>query len=433
MDNFRIMKLLHNLHKSGFFRDTLILSGGTAIAQVLPFLFYPILGRIFTVEEFGLLATITAVTSIMAVVASGKYESAILVAKNKNEAASLALLALLVSALFLIVSYLILQTTLANALCRWVAEPMLKKILWICPISAWAIIIFTVYNEWCVREKHFKSLSLNKAINSGAIVGAKTLLGYVHIFGHGLVIGDTIGRAISAIICIMRAMARDGKTFMVVRWKDITAAAKKYADFPKFTMPGQLLNTIALNFPILMLAAYFDKAEVGHFSMAINIFAIPLTVISGAVRDVFRQRANEQIITTGNCRALFKKVALLLTLISVGAAMVFVWFLPQLTTVFLGPQWHTCGVYAQILCGAMVLSFIANSLSGMFIVANKLRHLFFWQIYFVVTTIAAIIVGGLIYKSMIVTVILFSVLRATAYLLSIVMTYHYTIMDVDKT
>lgn len=426
------MKILSKFHRNSFFRDSLILSGGTAAAQVLPFLFYPILGRIFSVEEFGLLAALTAVTSILAVVASGKYESAILVAENKKEAASLALLAIFVSAIFLIVSYLILQFALGDILCIWLDEPMLTSMIWICPISAWAIIIFTVYNEWCVREKHFKSLSANKMVNSGAIVGTKTLFGYVRVFTHGLVIGDVIGRIVSALVCVIRALTRDGYTFKKVQRVDMTAAAKKYKDFPKFTMPGQLLNTIALQFPILLLAFYFNKTEVGYFSMAMTIFAIPLTVISGAVRDVFRQRANEQLNTIGNCRALFVKVALILTLMAVGTAAVFVWFLPQLTTLFLGSQWHTCGVYAQILCGAMVLSFIANSLSGMFIIANKLRQLFYWQLYFVVTTIAAILVGAIIYHSMMVTIILFSVLRATAYLLSIVMTYRYTIIHNDR-
>ena len=426
------MKKIRELYKNNFFRDSVILSGGTAVAQILPFLFYPILGRIFSVEEFGLLAALTAVTSILAVVASGKYESAILVADGKKEAASLALLSIVLSAVFLFLIYLVLQFALGNTLCLWLKEPMLKNMLWICPISAWAIIIFTVYNEWCVREKHFKSLSVNKIVNSGAIVGAKTVFGFVRVFTHGLVIGDVIGRIVSALVCVVRALARDGKTFYAVKKNEMVDAAKKYIDFPKFTMPGQLLNTIALQFPILLLAVYFNKTEVGYFSMAMTIFAIPLTVISGAVRDVFRQRANEQLKASGSCRQLFIKVTLILSIMAVGAAAALVWFLPQLTTLFLGPQWHTCGVYAQILCGAMVLSFVANSLSGMFIVANKLRQLFYWQLYFVTTTIAAILVGGLVYKSMIVTIALFSILRASAYLLSIIMTYRYTVVNVEK-
>ena len=426
------MKKITGLFKNSFFRDSIILSGGTAIAQILPFLFYPILGRIFTVEEFGLLAALTAITSILAVVASGKYESAILVAVSKREAASLALLSTMLSAVFLLLIYLILQFVLGNTLSLWLKEPMLKSMLWICPISAWAIIIFTVYNEWCVREKHFNSLSVNKNVNSGAIVGAKTVFGYVRVFTHGLVIGDVIGRIISALVCVVRAWMRDGKTFREVKKIEMIDAAKKYIDFPKYTMPGQLLNTIALQFPILLLAVYFNKTEVGYFSMAMTIFAIPLTVISGAVRDVFRQRANEQLNTTGNCRALFVKVTLILTLMAVGAAGIFVWFLPQLTTLFLGKQWYTCGVYAQILCGAMVLSFVSNSLSGMFIIANKLRQLFYWQLYFVITTVGAILVGSLVYKSMIITISLFSILRASAYLLSIIMTYRYTVERAGK-
>jgi len=421
------MKKHSKTHKNSFLRDSIILSGGTAAAQILPFIFYPILGRIFTVEEFGLLAALTAVTSILAVIASGKYESAILIANDKKEAASLALLSIVLSAVFLLLSYIVLQFLMGDSLVTWLEEPKVKSMLWVCPVSAWAIIIFTVYNEWCVREKHFKSLSTNKIVNSGAIVGAKTLFGYVRVFSHGLVIGDVIGRIVSALVCVVRALARDGRIFRKVSTKDMTVAAKKYVDFPKFNMPGQLLNTVALQFPIILLAVYFNKTEVGYFSMAMTIFAFPLTVISGAVRDVFRQRANEQLSTTGTCRKLFLKVTTILSAMALGAAAVLIWFLPQLTTLFLGNQWYSCGVYAQILCGAMVFSFVANSLSGMFIIANKLRQLFLWQLYFVGSTIAAILIGALVYKSMIATVILFSILRATAYLLSIVMTYRYTV------
>ena len=105
------------------------------------------------------------------------------------------------------------------------------------------------------------------------------------------------------------------------------------------------------------------------------------------------------------------------------ALLAFVWFLPWLTTLFLGNQWLVTGHYAQYLAPAMALSFVANSMSGVFIVAEKLRALFYWQVYYVVSTLVAVIVGGYFCKSMTATVLLFSVLRGSAYLLSIIMTY----------
>jgi O-antigen/teichoic acid export membrane protein len=83
--------------RSEFGKNILTLSSGTAFAQVIPFLFYPIIARIFTPAEFGLLATLTALITIMAEFSSGKYELGILIAKTKQDAANLAGLALFAS------------------------------------------------------------------------------------------------------------------------------------------------------------------------------------------------------------------------------------------------------------------------------------------------------------------------------------------------
>lgn len=412
--------------KTDFLRNSLTLSGGVAVAQVLPFLFYPLLGRIFTVEEFGLLATITSITSILVVVSTGKYESGILIADSKREAGSLALLSLAVSFVFLVVAYLLMQFVLDDLLCGWLKEPGLSRWLIICPISAFSIVVFNVYNEWCVREKYFKGLSANKIVNSGAIVVSKALFGLWKVVPQGLVIGDTLGRIISAIGCAVRGYVRDRDTFKGVTVKDMKGSAVKYSEFPKYTMPGQLLNTIGMQLPVLLIAAYFDKTEVGYFANAMALFAIPITVVSGAVRDVFRQRANEEYKANGNCLGIFKKVTLVLSLMAIVALGAFVWFLPQLMELFMGHQWYRAGQYAQYLSIGMALSFVSNSLSGIFIVVEKLKALFYWQVFFVASTLAALLIGGLWLKSMVATMILFSLLRGLAYLISILLTYHYS-------
>lgn len=411
------------LKLTDFVKNSLLLSSGVGIAQVLPLVFYPILGRIFAVDEFGLLATLTAITSILVVVSTGKYEGGILIADNKREAAALAVLSLLLAGVFLIVSYLVMQLLMAGALCRWLNEPGLYKWLFICPLSAFSIVVFNVYNEWCVREKYFKALSVNKIVNSGAIVLGKLLCGLAKVVPQGLVVGDTAGRMVTAVVCWWRALRLDSAWFQQVTWADIKTGARRYIEFPKYNMPGQLLNAVGMQAPLLLIAAFFNKTEVGYFSMAMAVFAIPITVISGALRDVFRQRANEDYKATGSCRQVYKKLVIPLSASALLALLAFVWFLPWLTTLFLGNQWLVTGHYAQYLAPAMALSFVANSMSGVFIVAEKLRALFYWQVYYVVSTLVAVIVGGYFCKSMTATVLLFSVLRGSAYLLSIIMTY----------
>lgn len=418
-------RLLKKIGSSDFIKNSLTLSGGVALAQVLPFLFYPVLGRIFTAEEFGLLAVLTSITSVLAVMGSGKYESGILVAGDKNEAANLALFAVVMGLATMAVSWVLMQFVLIRPLTVWLDEPQLEHWIFVCPLAAFFIIVFNVYNEWCVRESYFKALSVNKIVNSAAITLSKTLLGFVKLCSQGLVVGDLVGRAISAAGCVVRALYHDGNTFRQTRWAEMRRCAVKFKEFPKYTMPGQLLNTIGQAIPILLITAFFSKDEVGQFSMAMTIFAIPINVISTALRDVYRQRANEEYRQRGECLASFDRLLKLLLLLGGAGLLLFVWFLPWLTQLFLGAQWLPAGQYAQILAPAMVLSLVAGPLSGIFIVTEKLRAFFYWQVIYVVTTLVSVLVGGWLLGTMEATLILFAVLRGVAYLISILMTRRY--------
>ena len=75
--------------------------------------------------------------------------------------------------------------------------------------------------------------------------------------------------------------------------------------------------------------------------------------------------------------------------------------------------------------GTMVLMFVSTSLSGLFIVAGKLRQFFYWQLAYAVTTFLSVWLGGLLFDSMEALLILFSVTRCAVYAASIVMTRRY--------
>lgn len=420
-----INQLRSKLASSEFLKNSFTLSGGVAIAQVLPLLFYPVLGRIFTPAQFGLLAVITSIVSVLAVVGSGKYESGILVAKDKKEAAHLAALSVAVGFVIMAVIWPILQILFADNLAQWMNEPDLARWLYVCPISAFCIIVFNVYNEWCVREKYFKALSINKMVNAGAITLGKVFLGFVHLVSQGLVIGDMIGRIVSALGCAIRALLTDGATFRQVRLLGLLQSAVKYKEFPLYTMPGRLLNTLGQSMPVLLLTAFFNADQAGYFSMATMVFVLPITVIGNTLGDVYRQRANEEFQQTGQCLKSFDKILKLTVLMGFGALVVLVWFLPWLMKVILGSEWYIAGQYAQILAPMMVLSFIANPLSGLFIVADKLKHFFVWQVLYVIASIVPIWLGNAFFGTIEATLILYAVMMGAVYLTSILMTRHF--------
>lgn len=402
-----------------------MLTIGTSIAQFFPMLFYPVLCRIFTPAEFGLLEILTTITTILAVIATGKYESSILVTRTKKEAANIVGLVLSLSSSLLFTSFIVLQI-FSYQLSEWLHTPELKNWLFVCPLSAFAIIIYNCYNEWCVRNKYFINLSWNKITNAAATTLSKLLLGLVKIVNNGLIGGDLIGRYISAGTCIFRTLKKDRIEFSKVSYKHMRVMARKYIEFPKFTLPDQLLSTIGGSIPVLFIGAYFNNSEVGFFAMTMNILSVPISVISIAVKDVFRQRANEEYIKNGNCTVIYLQLLKFIIKLGVSGSLLLFFFLPSIFSLVLGKQWQIAGEYSQILLPMVLLSFISMSLSGVLIITGKMKVSMYWQIYYVLITILSLFIGLFFFKNIKITLVCFAVGRSSAYLIYIMLSYKYS-------
>lgn len=98
------------LPKGSFARNVLTLMTGTTLAQAIPIAVSPILTRLFSPAEFGVFAVYLAIVSVLAILATGRYELAIMVPKKDRDAAALAvaafMLSLFVSLVILLVVFL---------------------------------------------------------------------------------------------------------------------------------------------------------------------------------------------------------------------------------------------------------------------------------------------------------------------------------------
>ncbi len=411
--------------KSSFAQNTFILSIGTISSQVVSMLFYPILSRIFSPEEFGLLALIISITAILGTLSTGRYEGSILITDSKRDAANVIALILFLSSGILLFSYFIMRF-FSTDLETWFGNRDLAKWLFVIPLNAFFIIIYNIYNEWCVRNGSFKELSWNKLLNSSANSIGKFFFGVGKIVSSGLVLGELLGRFITACFCVFRVIKKEKDFFNGISFDRIKRMAKRYIEFPMFSLPGALVNTFGGQLPIILIAFYFSSKEVGFYSMTMTVLSIPSTVISKSIRDTFRQRANEDYKKYGNCRRIFiKTFKLMLTLSVTGTILVF-FLLPRLFDLFLGSDWITSGQYAQILIPLIALSFVSNSLSGVFIIAEKIKVQFFFQVYYLIISAVSLWVGYYFFKTVQFTLISFVVGRSTAYIFEIYLSYRFS-------
>lgn len=417
-----MLKLLQKYKNNSFIKNSVILTIGTVIAQGVPVLFSPVLSRMFPPEQFGLLAILTSITVILSTISTGKYESAILIAPSKKEAASLVFIALLLSAFFSLFVILLLLL-FSPSILALLKQPSLGGWIFIAPFTSFFISIYLSYNEWCVRNSYFKNLSFNKITNTSSIALSSIILGFSKVISGGLVIGDVIGRFFSAGACVFHAAKTDYTTFKEVSFTNIKAMAKRYLSFPKFIMPAQLLNVVGGQMPVLLIGSYFGSKELGYFVMVNMVLGVPISVISNAIRDVFRQRASEDYQKHNSCLYIYKKTVTSISIISVVIFSLLFFISPWLFPFVFGKTWEMSGQYAQILVPLVALGFIVESVSGMFFVAEKTKLLFIWQVLYFLFITLSLSIGYWFFNDIKATIICFAFGKGIVYLISFVMTY----------
>lgn len=415
------MKFLSN---SQFVKDASVLTVGTSVAQFLPMLIYPVLSRLYTPEQFAALAAFTSLITILQVLGSCKYETAILISETDISAANIFSLSLSLSIILALLLYSIFAIFGVSFTYDYTSG--MCDLIWLVPITVVLLNIFTCYNEWCVRRKYFKKLSLNKISNSAFVSLSKYLLSFTRMQTVGLTVGDFVGRLITAITCLLRIYIHDSAIFKKVSLAGIVSEGKANIKFPIYTMPAQLFNSVAVASPVFILNYYYTEEIVGFYSMTMSVLLLPINVISYAVRDVFRKKANDIYKEYGHFDGLYKKIFILFFLLTIVASLFVAPFLPELFSFVLGDKWTESGRYSQILLPMIGLDFIAMSLSGVFIVTQRLKELFWWQLFYCTVSIITLFFPSYLQCSIDTTLMSFGTGRIIAYITLIYSSYKYS-------
>ena len=102
----RCIKIRH-APKGSFAAHVLTLMTGATIAQAIPIAIAPILTRLYTPSDFGVFALFSSLVSLAAIIATGRYELAIMLPEDDQDAINLMALSvgisLLVSSICLVV------------------------------------------------------------------------------------------------------------------------------------------------------------------------------------------------------------------------------------------------------------------------------------------------------------------------------------------
>ncbi|WP_109208072.1 oligosaccharide flippase family protein [Moorella sp. Hama-1] len=372
----RLPRLGWFLPKDQFARSVAQMVGGTALGQGVVILSSPLLTRLYTPEEFGLLAVFSSILSVALVLVSFRYEYAIPLPVEDDQAAdllSLSVLLVLGTSVLGVVAF----WWLSEEISVWTRTPQLASYIWFLPIGLLGGGLYQAFNYWITRQKLFSVVSRTKVIQGFGQVLIQLIAGTLKFGATGLLTGFIVGKFLG----VGALMRRSFRVTHVSSWSRIRIVAKKYRSFALYTVGAGVVNMVGMYIPNIQFARYFDLEKVGFFFLTQRILTVPMALIGQSVAQVFYPVAAQSQSDLSQSRHLIERLATVLLFISFSTFSVVSLQGPFLFASVFGPAWQDAGHYAQYLAPWYVCSFISSPLSSFVLVAGKQRSAFFMTLY----------------------------------------------------
>lgn len=353
-------------NRTSLARQVGTLAAGAAGGQIVLLAVSPLVSRLYTPSEFGLLGLATSFLSISILVSTLRYEQAILSIPESAEARA-------------ILSSLLRWAPVLAGLCvvlLWIASRLglfgfgelpAAAVALLLPILACAA-LFELARYYLVRTRGFATVA-SATVRSGLAKAAlQVSLGFAGFGWAGLYLAELGGR-LASLYTVLRRIPRGA----LEARRSATHLLRRHRDYATIGLPSALLNNgaTAAQLPIITYLHGIEFA--GALALVQRAISLPTSLLGRSVADVFHSHATERRASDLPISSLFAKTALFL--LAAGAPPAFVVFLygPEIFSFVFGEPWREAGAVASLMAPAALAEFVVSPVSRIIFVANRLR------------------------------------------------------------
>jgi len=373
----------------------------------------PILTRLYSPEDFGLLALYVSITAILQVILSMRYEYAINLCENVREAMAVLKLCLIIVLFFAVVS-LVFVWLYRDMVAARLGLPELADYLWILPISLLLLGSFNVFKFWCVREGEFSLIG--RARLKQVIASLVVQIGGF-AFGPISLVGGQVANQIFGVKSLGAKPLRMSE-FKSVNLADMRAMLVRYRRFPLYSSWSALISSTSRTLPTFFFVILFGPASAGFYSITNRVLKTPSLVFIGAINSVFLKHA-ATAHREGNLRQLTLTTYKNSALMTMPVLLLLAFISPPLFTFVFGEQWAVAGEFARWLTILIFFQFVCVPLSPLFAIFEKQSSELIFQAVLMIGRALALVVGARIGDS-VTAVILFSMISGVCYVVFLV-------------
>jgi O-antigen/teichoic acid export membrane protein len=344
----------------GFWSSVAVLCSGAIGVQILAALCSPLLTRLYSPADMGVLGVFNSILMILLLLGTLQYEMAVALPAKREDArdtAAAAFLCLFTTCLLLAPALLVFKAPL---FARLNAEALVPY-WWLIPVGLFASGLYQVLNVWSLRVKRHREIAKTNVSQTVIQLVIQLALGFSGTGFVGLLSGAVVGR-FTGIFALAKAIVTNDKIWTPrPSMRGIVEAMRSYSEFPLYSCPGALLRLGVIQFTPLFLAGRYSLLQAGLFALQERLIMVPLTTLGSSVASVFYVEAAELYAKSPTrLHALFRSTVKRLLIIGSAPAGILLVFGPQLFGLVFGERWREAGRYAQILALPGLARFVSG-------------------------------------------------------------------------
>ena len=378
------------LIKSSGVRNFAKLLSANVVAQVIGLVVYPILTRIYAPEDFGLLNLFLSISGVLVILSTAEYYNAIVLPKEDNEARKIIQLCLCLMLLLVVITGV--SVLFSKDIASLFNTPDLAKYYWLMPILVLASGGWNIVNYWYIRCGRYDKISAYQLSQSILSSGGKIGFGYAGMLTGGMIYSVVLAPLVALCTSLFGKIKMAGvrNTFC---FQDVLEVAKRYKNFPLYSLPRSFVNMLAGQLPVLLLTPYFGSQYVGWWSMALLLGFIPVNMVSRSIYQVLYQYTTERVNKQLAIGPYFRRFTWGVLLVGVPVFAALFCIMPWLTSLFLGDGWEMTSTYLRWMLPWLLSSILTASTGFLADIFMKQKVGFWFELFTAFLRVVGVVLG----------------------------------------
>jgi len=292
-----------------------------------------------------------AVFNVLNVLATGRYEMAVMLPRERQVASDLVRGAVLLAVGMGGVAFVLLRT-LHAPLERQAGLPALDGVVGILAVLTTLAGVQLTLQQWLLRHKAFTPIAQLKVLQSVAITAITLALGWYGM-QDGLVLGYAAGWALFALATVLvawRLQPLEG-AFDLARVKQALAT---YREWPLHNAWPAVLNALGSGLAVIYMTLFFDAEVAGQHNFARQYLLTPISMVTVALGQVLFVRCADRVREERPVAPELLQVFRMLVLGGAALGLVLLVGGPFLFRIVFGSDWELAGHASRILVAGYV-------------------------------------------------------------------------------